>query len=201
MPLTDVPLSSQTLAETQPTIRSNFATINTAFSVDHVPYVDGGQGKHKKVTFPDNTDVIPNVAGELTLFNKTTTLTGIPDVWMQRGSVALGTKNPIPITGSLQATNGWSYLPSGLLIKWGIDTKARNTLSTITFPTGANIPDFSSIFMVQVSQTFGAGPSTSDLNTAVSAGNITIANFQVFPRAIGLPNGSTVNIFYYAIGN
>jgi len=202
MALTNVPLAGQTLAQTRDPIANNFSTINNAFLVDHVEYNISGQGKHNQVTFPPHTGSVPHVAGEIILFNQNTSLTGVPDIWMQRGSVALSTSNPIPITGSMQATNGWTYLPSGIFIKWGTSSVTRNTLSTITFPTGSNIPAFAlnGVFSMQASQTFGAGPSTGDLNTAVSVGNVTNLNFQLFARAIGLPSGSSVNIFWMAIG-
>lgn len=205
MPLTDVPLSSQTLAETQPTIRSNFSTINTAFAIDHVPYVDSGQGKHKKVTFPDNSDVIHNIAGEITLFNKTTALTGIPDIWMQRGDVALSAKNPIPITGSLKATNGWTYLPSGILIKWGNITGAfpNGTWQNFFYPVAADIPVFTTVFNVTlqaVSTDVPPGAQTQTFNYLTVASNFSATDFWWIPRT-NFGNVNQQSLFYYVIGN
>ena len=93
-----------------------------------------------------------------------------------------------------------SRLPSGLLIKWGPASVTRNTLSTLTYPTGGSIPAFSSVFIVIGNQTFAAGPSTGDLNTALSVGNFTTTTFQVYARANGLPSGGSISITYFAIG-
>lgn len=110
------------------------------------------------------------------------------------------TGTPTNITGSGQATNGWARLPSKILIKWGTTTAAVNTLGTITFPVSASVPVFSSIFYVSAAQTFAAGPTTSTLNTSVSAGNFTTTTFQVWPNATTAPLSGTISITYLAIG-
>lgn len=110
------------------------------------------------------------------------------------------TGTPINITGSAQATNGWTRLPSNILIKWGTTTAAVNTLGTVTFPVSSSVPVFSSIFYVSACQTFAAGPTTSTLNTSVSAGNFTTTTFQVWPNATTAPLTGTISITYLAIG-
>lgn len=111
--LNDVPQANQTLGITQPLIRTNFSNIDAAFQVDHIGYTLSGQGKHVQVTFPVQT---------------TTTITG-PDIGLVSLLNANTTQNELnfksqagvltPFTASSKADPGWSYLPSGLLIKWG----------------------------------------------------------------------------------
>lgn len=117
--LNDVPQSGQTLAFTQPLIRSNFTTIDAAFQVDHVAYVGADQGKHNQVTFPIHAGSEPATVNEVYLFNKNATPSNVPDIWVKKGAAA-----SYPLTSS--GTNGlmvdpayWSYLPSGFLIQWG----------------------------------------------------------------------------------
>lgn len=196
-----IPAAADRLKDSQPEILENFATISALLGVDHVisPWTDpatGDQGKHNKVTMPEQT-VVPTVAAnEMAVYTKVSPLSGVnaSELFVRRESD--GTE--LNITGS---GTGWSYLPSGLLIKWGTVSATRNTLGTITFTVDATtIPAFATILSVQVSQTFAAGPTESNLNVALSAGNYTTTTFQVFPRAIGLPSGSTVSVDFVAIG-
>lgn len=195
MALNNVPNPGQTLVVTRNPINQNFSTINAAFLVDHVEYNLSGQGKHNKVTFPNQLAAPTFTNPEIGLYNFVSPVTTINELFIRNSSGVT-----TPITASAQTANGWSYLPSGLLIKWGSAAVTRNTLSTVTFPIGATIPAFTSIFMVQSNQTFNAGPSTGDLNTAPCTGNITTTNFQVYARANGLPNSGSINVFYFAIG-
>ncbi len=56
--LIDVPLATDTLSGSQPSIRTNFNVISVAFSQDHVNYNrtvgDAGQGMHQQITLPRN---------------------------------------------------------------------------------------------------------------------------------------------------
>jgi hypothetical protein len=106
----------------------------------------------------------------------------------------------INLTGALKATNGWAYLPSGILIKWGTITCPVNTLTTITFPVLSSIPVFNSVFYVSSAQTFAAAPTTSTLNASVSAGNFTTTTFQVWPNTTTAPLTGSISIVYLAIG-
>lgn len=110
------------------------------------------------------------------------------------------TGTPTNVTGAAKSTNGWGFLPSGILIKWGTTTCAVNTLDTITFPVSSTIPVFGSVFYVTASQTFAAGPTTSTLNASVGAGNLTTTTFQVWPNATTAPLTGTISITYLAIG-
>lgn len=199
MTLNDLPQTGQSLDVTRNPIRNNFVYINDGFEVDHQNFNTVGAGKHNRVTFPNQSPAPTFTPPEVGLYNFINTVSTVNELYISKSN---GTQ--VPITASSQNTNGWCYLPSGLLIKWGTAAVNRNTLSTIAFPTpinAANGPRFANCFMVLVNQTFAAGPSTGDLNTACSVGNVTRDDFQVFPRAIGLPNSNAINIFYFAIGN
>jgi hypothetical protein len=199
MALIDVPLTGQNLDQTRNPIRNNFLSVNNAFLVDHVTYNATGAGKHNKVTLPNQATAPTFAPPEVGIYNFVNATSAINELYISKSD---GTQ--VPSTASAQNINGWTYLPSGLLLKWGTSAATRNALSTVTLPTPANAangPRFTNIFMVQAVQTFSAGPSTGDLNTALCVGNITIDNFQVFARANGLPNSGAINIFYFAIGN
>lgn len=122
MALNDVPQAGQTLANTQPLIRTNFSVIDTAFTVDHVACNTAGQGKHNKVTFPVQGAAPVFAATEEGLYNKL--VSGVAELFVHKQSLA-GTKE-IPFTQSILSTvtptigdGGWTYLPSGIHISWG----------------------------------------------------------------------------------
>lgn len=196
MALNNVPLNGQSLAYTKPLIAGNFTVIDSAFSIDHVSYNTTGAGKHNKVTMPVQSVTPATLANEVALFSRTSTLSLIPEMAFRRNTNG----TVIEFTSSLGATDGWTRLPSGILLKWGVIVTPRNTLALYPFPVAATIPIYTTLFNVTASQTFAAGPATGDLNTAVCVGNVTAANFQVYPRAIGLPSGGNVSIFYLATG-
>ena len=184
MPITtNVPLPAQSLATSQPLIQGNFVTIQNAFVQDHVDYNTSGQGKHNQVTFPNVISTPSYLVGEIGLFNQTASPTGIPDIWLQRG-----TADPYPMTGCSANTSGWSYLPSGIIIQWGTSSVVSNGTSTISFP----IPFPNAAYSLQVTQNTFAIP----VNPTVTAGNpITTTQFKVNNT------GPSVAFFWFAIGS
>lgn len=180
----NIPQPNDALSQSQADILANFQALDALFN----------DGVQNWVTLPVQGSAPVTAAAELALYSKS--VSGTPQLFMRQQSNGA----EFNFTSSLQASSGWSRLPSGILLKWGSSTPTRNTLGTVTYNTGGSIPAFTTVFSVIVSQTFGAGPSTGDLNLAVSAGNFTATTFQVFGRAIGLPNSGTYDIRFLAIG-
>lgn len=145
---------------------------------------------------PEQSPSPATAANEMALYTVQSALTSVSELVVRRESS--GTQ--IEFTSSTQATNGWTRLPSGILIKWGTVSVSRNTLSTVTFPVAATVPAFTSIFSVTGNQTFSAGPSLGDLNTAPCIGNFSTTDFEVYSRANGLPNSGVISLVYFAIG-
>lgn len=160
--LNDVPQSAQTLGTTQPLIRTNFSTIDTAFSVDHVSYNLGGQGKHNKVTFPVQGSAPSFLAGEFGLYNFGGALV------VANSAGALGN-----LTGGLITATGWSYWPTGALVKWGQITSGAGGVQTFSASQG---PAFTNQYAMQLTN---ASVSTATTFTLVT---------------LGPANGFTINI-------
>ena len=207
MPLNDVPMSGlQTLGATQALIRGNFTTINDVFEIDHVSYGTAGQGKHNQVTFPTHIGPIPTIgapiATEFYLFNQTAAPSGVPDLWLKRGA---GTPYPITATITDIDLNGWTRLPSGILLKWGQTSGGflvGNTWTTVTFPTAATIPVFTAIYSVQLTpKVVTAAPSTAQTTTLVDLNStFEVTGFQVFNRRTDGGFGINADCTYLAIG-
>lgn len=181
----NIPQPTDALSQSQADILANFQAIAPLFD----------QGIQDFVILPVQGSAPTTAASELALYSKS--VSGTPQLFMRQQSN--GTE--FDFTSSLKADSGWARLPSGILIKWGPATvPSRNTLATVTYNTGGSIPAFTTVYSVMASQTFSAGPSTGDLNVAVSAGAFTATTFQVFGRAIGLPSSGSFNIRFFAIG-
>jgi hypothetical protein len=183
----NIPQPTDSLSQSQMDILGNFRALNALFT----------NGVQPVVKFPVQTVDPTTLAGQIAIYSKVDSVTTTQELFMRRvnnGAV-------VDMTASAQATNGWTYLPSGLLLKWGTGTTTQNALATQAFPTSGTTPVFNNLFMVTASQTFAASPTQNLLNNALAVGNFTTTNFQIFPRAIGLPNASVISFCYFAIGN
>ena len=186
MALINVPLASQSLGQTNASIRGNFSVIGAAFIVDHVDYNTSGQGKHNQVTFP--------VQGAQPTF-----LTGEEGLYVHKQLVA-GTVD-IPFTASKMSNyafascnSGWSYLPSGLLIKWG-SIAANSPAISVNTTTISGGPAFQQVFTVMVTSV-DTGTATNFIcgqRSAVDLGT------GIFTAWCANNNGST-SINYLVIG-
>lgn len=182
----NIPQPSDSLSQSQADILANFQAIAPLFN----------QGIQQFIILPEQPAAPTTSANEVALYSKD--VSGVSQLFMRRESNGV----ELNFTSSSQTSNGWSRLPSGILLKWGTATlTSRNSLETVTFPTGGAIPAFTSIFMVTGSPTFGAVPNQGNINMALSVGNFSTTQFQAFARAIGLPGSTpTFNITYFAIG-
>lgn len=167
MALNNVPLPGQTLAQTRDPINQNFATINTAFLVNHAEYNTADQGKHTTVTFPQlaGSPAVPG-ATEINFFSKA--LAGTPQVYAQRASGAEIPFTAGTVVGALGST-GFTALASGIVIKWGSGTAAPNGVAPVVFD--ATVP-FTQTYVVLVSPLNfgGAGTATFSVSAITNIG-------------------------------
>lgn len=192
--LNDTPQSGNSLGITQPLIKANFSTIDTAFSVNHVPYNDAStfQGKHAFVQFNVLSSAPTPVANDISMYNLNSTLTGLNELFIVKADGTTTT----PITASHQATTGWSYLPSGLLIKWGLTGAISGSNPfAYSYPTSASTPVFSSVFTVLLTPIDTTTPFQYALS--IQTGTITTTGFSIVYQ--GTPTGTTA-AQYLAIG-
>ena len=181
-----VPVSGTSLATSRPLIQTNFATINSAssgFALEHVALGIAQAGLHKQVTFNANNAPAgapidpssvaytqPDSGGHPVLFYQTS-----------QGSFQLSSN----ITPVLTVNNGQTFLPGGLIMKWGV---------TGNLPTGTTV-NFSPAFpnaCLNVTATQNAGLGA---NTAIGVSNFMAASFQYF-----FTNGANGTIYWLAIG-
>jgi hypothetical protein len=201
MALNDVPLSTQTLSSTQPDIRTNFQVIDTAFEVDHVGFNDAGQGKHNQVTLPVQAGSPAIAAGDNAFYNLLNATTAKNEVYVHKQTNA-GTAD-IPFTASILSgstpaldAGGWSYLPSGLLLKFGNGTANGNTaflFSTLN-PTA---PSFTQVLSIILCPAYS---NASDGDGFVRLSNYTTAGFNAYGSARTTTTTKSVSFQFFAIG-
>src|SRR5271165_1120405 len=136
MALAPVPQANQTLAQTQNPILQNFNQIDAQFNVDHFAFNSGAgvQGCHIKSTYLVQ-GAAASVAGGSIISCVTSLLTGQPELTItkQTGSTAPASAQVAEFTSSNYAGNGYTRLPSGILLRWGDSGLITGMLGGTTF--------------------------------------------------------------------
>ena len=128
-------------------IRGNFQAIDTWVDINHVGIGLTNEGKHNAVHYRE-VSAPTTIADEIALYALDSTLTADgAELYVQRESN--GSTWPITaarkVAGTSGSDDGWTFLPSGILIKWGIISTAGGDKS-YTFQTGADYPAFTAAY-------------------------------------------------------
>lgn len=143
----NIPQPTDLISVSQGDLLNNFQAIQTLIGVNHVNFNTSDQGKHMWVTFPQQGAIPPAGSGflstELGVYNAVNATTTQNELYINKTNQA--TVVQVPMTASILSNNstppytlnyggqGWSYLPSGIIIKWGFVTSATgNTLVDFT---------------------------------------------------------------------
>lgn len=178
----DIPKATDRLKDSQSDIQDNFAELETYLEINHVEFGNANQGKHKWVTFPAQTVAPTFASGEEGLYNLPfNNNTSVLNELFVHKQTSTGTSD-IPFTASILSQNatpaslaaGWSYLPSGLLVKWG--SASGNGTTTVNLP--GTDPAFNTIFNVLLTP-FAAGSSDSNFSVRF-IGLVSPSQFQVY---------------------
>lgn len=196
----NIPQPTDRLNASQPQILANFTQLQTDFGINHVTYnALGDVGKHNVVTFPlQAAQPAAFGATEMGMYNFTSPFTGAPEVYMRRAAAAGG----YPITaGEAASANqaGYTFLPSGLLVKFGYAITVGAGIITTSFTADAH---FGPAFL-------DAPFMTASVFNNVIAGNfyscqlqnIAVANFTV--RTCRVDTGAAqagITVYWVAFG-
>lgn len=201
----NIPQPTNRLKDSQQDLLDNFIAIKQLIDVNHSTFGSATEGKHPFIEFPTATPTLNTLTTpEVALYSKVGAVSGVPELYFQRNNLAADMG--YSITEATLNSNGWTRLPSGLLIKWGTGTVPRNPSnpcpfsSEVTFPSGGSIPVFTAVFCIVGNQTFTCPIGENQLNTSLAIGNFSTTKFSVLARANGLPNNGNVSMNYFAIG-
>lgn len=150
----NIPQPTDILSDSQDDLLNNFMQLSTAWNINHIPYNAVNQGFHSQVTLPVAGAVItPTIPGVANIYSDISPLTGDVELsWQRQNNGAR-----IEWTGAFDGPVGWTRLPSGILLKWGIFDTPTGVNDLVTFPTAVTIPIFDNVFTVLVSCTSPAG--------------------------------------------
>lgn len=154
---TNIPAAANDPADDQPEMLTNFGNINSVITVDHVqPGVSTDNGKHKYVRMPA-TALPAGLAGEGALH--TTTVSSVTNLFYRPDNTTDEYQLTRTITGSFarlgsiaqyqagppSLKGGWSFLPGGLLIQYGLveNAAAYSTQTAVAFPVAFTDPPIS----------------------------------------------------------
>jgi len=136
----NIPQPTDRISASQAALLANFAAINTLVGVNHYTFNLANAGKHQFVSLPEQAVAPATAVDEGAVYTKAGAYTPIVSQLFFRRENS-GTQ--IDMTSALlTANNGWSQLPSGLLIKWGETGTGAGTYN-LPFPAaGAGVPRF-----------------------------------------------------------
>lgn len=144
MPFTaNIPQPGDLISDSQSQLLDNNQTLSTVFNVNHTDFNAADPGKHKFVSMPEQVSSPATLANEMALYTKESSISGVAQselFWRRESS---GSEIPMTARGA-SGNFRYSYTASGVLIKRGTVNVTTGTLTTITLPSGVNIPAFTS---------------------------------------------------------
>lgn len=194
----NIPQSTDILSQSQADLLNNFQAISVWVNIDHVDFGSVDEGKHNKVTFVVQSPAPSFAAGEIGLYNFLSPITAVDELYLVNSA---GTATQM--SASILSTNanpgnnvsGWTYLPSGILLKWGNATANGNT--AFTFPVAGNIPVFTNVMSMQIT-TFAN--NVADTDTFVRLSGFTNVGFNAYGSARSTVANVAASFQYLAIG-
>ena len=161
------------------------------------------------VYLPPNGAIPPSMAsfpsGNIGLYSAANSVTGQNELYINKTNQATvvqvaATASSLSVTSApANGSSGWSYLPSGVLMKWG-QTTAINASDPFPFlyPTGANIPAFNAVFTVLITDIdANSGGAPFDHVVTIQSGTISATGFSLIYHST--PPATTI-VNYLAIG-
>jgi hypothetical protein len=197
----NVPNAPDDPADDQPQMQINTASISSLISVDHIGFNTANGGYHNIIHFPNQGSDPAPIALIGQLYTKQVTFNSITDnaLFFESGGGRI-TQLTTPGTASGTA-NGYTFLPGGIILQWGVVSMAfssGSTTGTVTF-SSSNIAFPNNCFVVTGNPlvTFSSLPSSqASLNIRQS----TISNLK-FDWQFYTNSAQYIGFFWSAIGN
>lgn len=168
--VSNVPVSGQSLNSSRDLINGNFQVLS--------PYGNGFSFFTTQLTVPSfssDTDYLYvyafNGANELFVHKQTTA--GLSEVPF--------TASVMSLSDAADSMNGWSYLPSGLLVKWGTVQAASAIIFTVDVGSLSGGPDYSTVFQTYLTPVWAGSLTAAPSSVFLTASGTTVAgNFTCF---------------------
>lgn len=200
----NIPTGTENLDNDYLNLRGNFQTLDNVYQIDHVALTNtsANAGYHKTVhvvNYGGGDPVAVSTAGILycnDVNDGSSTDTQL--YWKTKNNLKLVlTRNLLPLVGS----QGYTFLPGGLIIQWGEISATGNVNVTQTYNFAANPPLIAfpnNCFNVQGTIITKSGSNPSG-NGTVGFRSVTKNGFTYTARFAGESN--YVGLYWFAIGN
>ena len=166
-----IPAQDNNPSADQPLMKDNFAAIATVVNLNHVNFNDPEEGKHKFLQMPEQSSAPTTALNEAGFYSRKSSLTSQTELVFRRESNG----EEIEFSGLLDAEEGWTRLPSGILLKWGVFTITG--VEPKNLPVATNIPAFTDVFNIQISVIILTG---QDLDRAVTLQNFSTTSIDAY---------------------
>jgi len=196
-----IPQPTDQLSVSQGQLLGNFVSADATFAINHGGFVSGN-GKHTKLQMPNQvTNTVPTLATEAGLYSAQGLTSGTSELFFVRqgypGGAPGANASNIAFTetmngGAMANSNGWTRLPSGIILQWGYLTSV-NPSSAAVFP----IPFTQACYSVQLTW---EGAPTFEMTVGVVDGSRTPMGFSFFAASPTDVGRAGQHITYFAIG-
>lgn len=167
-----IPQPNNKLRVSQGDLLANFQALNTYLTVNHTA-IDGtgDQGKHKFIEMPEQAAIPVFTGNEIGLYAKIPAvpfpLTTLNELFIRKED-----GDSVPITARevniADTSDGWTYLPSGLLMKWNRVTITADN-DTYNFTTTGIEPAFTGVpVVIATRSSVGSNTRTININGATT---------------------------------
>ncbi len=176
--VSNIPDGPNNPSDDQPNMKINTNSISGFLSVDHFGFGNNQGGAHEKVQLFNVAGSTPPAGllnGYETIYSQA--IAGNGELFFTRGNSGTGIQLTGPGTPTV-SQNGYTFLPGGILIQWGIKL-AAGTSGSVSFPT--NFKAATTPFTIQltlfrnsgnqsVAVDSGTPPSNTQFNYRTSSG-------------------------------
>lgn len=138
----NIPQAGDKLRNSQLDILNNFTAIGSGFALNHVDLNLANAGQHTHLTMPVQSAQPAVAASTLEVYDFLSPDTGFNELYVSKNAADVQSGKTllnVPMTASvLQGAGasfgnaGWTYLPSGVLIQWGVATSTGPGHTTAT---------------------------------------------------------------------
>lgn len=197
----DIPNTPNNPSADQPNMKINTNNTDDLIAVDHLSFNTNNGGTHKQVQIQKQQTTVNGVipagligAGFDTIYCSTTA--GVDELWFVRNALGTGIQLTGPGTPS-KSSNGYTFLPGGLLIQWGQITDTSSSLTTVLFATNnINFPNNCYVVMTSI---YGSATGAGGNGTVkIRKSSVSNTSFQYS----WFTNSSEYSGFFWvAIGN
>ena len=110
----NIPQPTDRLKISQADLLANFQELFTFFGVNHYNFGDQDAGKHKFLQLPIQGVAPATGLTETALYSATGAISCVPEFVFRRANNGI----VVPFTEGANVQQGWSRLPSGIVMKW-----------------------------------------------------------------------------------